>query len=92
MVGLSREPLQRYPSEFSGGPRIAIARALAAEPQLRGCWIASSGLQPSISGRFRGCERSMSVQLGCALQALVFDATAILGPLCKGLTPWLETH
>jgi phospholipid/cholesterol/gamma-HCH transport system ATP-binding protein len=75
MVGLGPEQAGKMPSDLSGGmvKRVALARALALEPQLLFLDEPTAGLDPDLSESFVALIRSLQRELGLTVVMVTHD-------------------
>jgi phospholipid/cholesterol/gamma-HCH transport system ATP-binding protein len=79
MVGLTREDANKYPSELSGGmtKRVALARALALEPEIVFLDEPTSGLDPISAGDFDELIRTLQQTLGLTVFMVTHDLESL---------------
>jgi phospholipid/cholesterol/gamma-HCH transport system ATP-binding protein len=78
-VGLRPEVAERYPSELSGGmvKRVALARALALDPELVFLDEPTSGLDPIGAGDFDELVRTLQRTLGLTVFMVTHDLDSL---------------
>jgi phospholipid/cholesterol/gamma-HCH transport system ATP-binding protein len=79
MVGLSADVQEKYPSELSGGmiKRVALARALALDPELVFLDEPTSGLDPIGAGEFDELIRTLQSTLGLTVYMVTHDLDSL---------------
>jgi phospholipid/cholesterol/gamma-HCH transport system ATP-binding protein len=79
MVGLSAKDLDKLPSELSGGmtKRVALARALALDPELVFLDEPTSGLDPIAAGEFDELIRTLQRTLGLTVFMITHDLESL---------------
>jgi phospholipid/cholesterol/gamma-HCH transport system ATP-binding protein len=75
MVGLTPRDAEKMPAELSGGmtKRVALARALALDPELVFLDEPTSGLDPISAGEFDGLIRTLQQTLGLTVFMVTHD-------------------
>lgn len=79
MVGLSADVVEKYPSELSGGmvKRVALARALALDPELVFLDEPTSGLDPIGAGEFDELIKTLQRTLGLTVYMVTHDLDSL---------------
>ena len=79
MVGLSADVCDKYPSELSGGmtKRVALARALALDPEIVFLDEPTSGLDPISAGEFDNLIRTLQQTLGLTVFMVTHDLDSL---------------
>jgi phospholipid/cholesterol/gamma-HCH transport system ATP-binding protein len=79
MVGLSPEDLNKFPAELSGGmtKRVALARALALDPEIVFLDEPTSGLDPISAGDFDELIRTLQQTLGLTVFMVTHDLESL---------------
>ena len=79
MVGLSPQDAGKFPSELSGGmtKRVALARALALDPEIVFLDEPTSGLDPIAGGEFDNLIRTLQETLGLTVFMVTHDLESL---------------
>jgi phospholipid/cholesterol/gamma-HCH transport system ATP-binding protein len=79
MVGLTADVCHKYPSELSGGmiKRVALARALALDPDIVFLDEPTSGLDPIGAGDFDDLIRTLQRTLGLTVFMVTHDLDSL---------------
>lgn len=79
MVGLKAEAIDRFPSELSGGmiKRVALARALALDPEIVFLDEPTAGLDPIGAGAFDDLVRTLQQTLGLTVFMVTHDLDSL---------------
>jgi phospholipid/cholesterol/gamma-HCH transport system ATP-binding protein len=79
MVGLTARDAEKYPSELSGGmtKRVALARALALDPEIVFLDEPTSGLDPISAGDFDTLIRTLQQTLGITVFMVTHDLESL---------------
>lgn len=79
MVGLKADAIDRFPSELSGGmiKRVALARALALDPEIVFLDEPTAGLDPIGAGAFDDLVRTLQRTLGLTVFMVTHDLDSL---------------
>jgi phospholipid/cholesterol/gamma-HCH transport system ATP-binding protein len=79
MVGLTPDVAEKFPSELSGGmtKRVALARALALDPEIVFLDEPTSGLDPISAGEFDHLIRTLQRTLGLTVFMVTHDLDSL---------------
>jgi len=79
MVGLSPEDAEKFPAELSGGmtKRVALARALALDPEILFLDEPTSGLDPISGGEFDSLIKTLQRTLGFTVFMVTHDLDSL---------------
>ena len=79
MVGLTRADADKFPAELSGGmtKRVALARALALDPEILFLDEPTSGLDPISAGDFDALLRTLQRTLGLSVFMVTHDLESL---------------
>ena len=79
MVGLGPDDLDKFPSELSGGmiKRVALARALALDPEILFLDEPTSGLDPIYAGDFDSLIKTLQRTLGFTVFMVTHDLVSL---------------
>jgi phospholipid/cholesterol/gamma-HCH transport system ATP-binding protein len=79
MVGLAPDDANKYPAELSGGmtKRVALARALALDPEIVFLDEPTSGLDPIAAGDFDALIRTLQQTLGLTVFMITHDLDSL---------------
>jgi phospholipid/cholesterol/gamma-HCH transport system ATP-binding protein len=79
MVGLNVEDAEKYPAELSGGmtKRVALARALALDPEIVFLDEPTSGLDPISAGDFDTLIKTLQQTLGLTVFMVTHDLDSL---------------
>ncbi len=79
MVGLSSDDAAKFPAELSGGmvKRVALARALALDPEIVFLDEPTSGLDPITAGEFDRLIRTLQQTLGITVFMVTHDLASL---------------
>ena len=93
MVGLGPDVGEKYPSELSGGmtKRVALARALALDPDIVFLDEPTSGLDPISAGEFDQLIRTLQRTLGLTVFMVTHDLDS-LHTVCDRIAAIAEGH
>jgi len=91
MVGLDPDVRGKYPSELSGGmvKRVALARALALDPDIVFLDEPTSGLDPIAAAAFDELIRTLQQTLGLSVFMVTHDLES-LHAVCDRIAVWSE--